>query len=734
MIVNKKTSDPTKYREQMPKEVYADMIEALENIPLLSHFMDPKRGYARDQEKDDKGRIKVNMPAIHILEDMDYFRQRAMYFQKHGRYTDLFPNYNKTSEYYKFWEEEANRCKYGYVRESDGEWITGYHYFYLNYTPIMKTVVIGDENDGGAVRAERIFDFPDFWDGDYMFFHYVEQGEQRGEYGTLLKARGKGASFKAGTMLDRNMVFFARSKSYAMASDTEYLETDGILNKAWDSLDWINEHTAWGKIIGKDTMMHKRFSYKDTDTGAEGGFKSEVIGVTLKNNPNKARGKRGKIVLWEEAGSFPNLLKSWKIAQKSLEDGNRVFGYMLAFGTGGDSDSNFMSLEELFYSPRGYRVYAIPNMFDKNAAKSLCAMFMPDYLNRADCYDKDGNSDVVKAVKEVSERRYEIKYGSSDPDAVTIAKAEEPWTPQEATARVSHSVFPIGELKDALADIEPNYESFIASHYIGELVYTDHDKVKWQLNDSLTPLRNYPIKETDVSSTIEIFEMPKTGDRDKPVSGRYIIGCDPVDADSGVSLFNFFVFDLFKDNIVAEFTGRRSTANQNYDILIKTAIFYNAKINYESNLKGIFAYFDNKNLLYLLMDTPQILKDQELIKTIGYGNKSKGTPANKGVNIWARKLFADWLLTPYVTDDGTMALNIKKVRSIGLLKEALYWNIDGNFDRISGIGMVFVAKEELHKQTEYRKNGPTTTVVDTFLEDNYNREFKIKTPYDNEQQ
>ena len=719
MIVNSRNSNPEIYEKELNAELYADVLDTLDTIPLVTHFINPKRGYARDVEQDKQGRIKVSLPDIHILEDMDFFRERAIYFQEHGVYTKLFPNFNKNSDYFKFWEEEARRCKDGYVRESDGEWVTGYMYFYLNYTPIMKTVVVGDENDGGAIRAERIFDFPDFWDGDYMFFHYVEQAEARGEYGTLLKARGKGASFKAGIMLIRNMIFYKKSKSYAMASDTEYLETDGILNKAWDSLDWINTHTAWGKILGKDTMMHKKFSYKDIDTGAEKGYKSEVIGVTLKNNPNKARGKRGRIILWEEAGSFPNLLKSWKIAQKSLEDGNRVFGFMLAFGTGGDNDSNFMSLEELFYSPRGYRVYAVPNMFDKNSIKSKCAMFMPDYLNRADCYDKNGNSDVVKAIREVAERRYEIKYGSSDPNAVTIAKAEEPWTPQEATAKVTHTVFPIGEIKECLAEIEPNRESFLATHYVGELVYRDVGSVTWKLDASLKPIRSYPVKESNVAGCVEIFEMPKSVEGDKPARGRYIIGVDPVDADSGVSLFNFFVFDLFKDNVVAEYTGRMPTANQNFEILIKAAIFFNARINYENNLKGLFAYFDRKNLLYLLMDTPQILKDNELIKNIGFGNKAKGTPATKGINTWARKMLADWMLTPYEIGDGIQQLNIKRLRSIGLLKEALYWNIDGNFDRISGMGMVMVARAELYKQTEVRKTGEVEVYTDDFLDSNY---------------
>jgi len=724
MLVNSRNTDPEDYKDKLKKEPYNDMMDAIGSIPLVEHFINPKRKKARELPRDEKGRIIPELPNIHILEDMDFFRQRAIFHEKNDKYTKLFPNSNKNSQYYKFWEEERRRCIEGYIRESDGEWITGYYYYYLNYCPIMKTVVTGKDT-GEAVQADRVPGFPDVWDGDYMYFHYIERGASVGKYGSVLKTRGRGFSYKAGGMLDRNMTFFPMSVSYALASDTEYLETDGVLNKAWDSLDWINSQTAWVKILGKDTMMHKKFSYKDLDTGAELGYKSQIIGVTLKNNPNKARGKRGMLMLWEEAGSFPNLLKSWKIAQKSLEDGNRVFGYMLAFGTGGDNESNFMSLEELFYKPDGYRIFSMVNMFDKNAMNSRCGFFAPDYLNRADCYDDNGNSDVVKAIREVAERRFVIKYNTSDPNAVTIAKAEEPWTPQEATARVTHSLFPIGELKDTLSDIKPNEETFLSTHYVGELVYIDVENVTWHLDDGLHALRDYPIKDTNIRGALEIFELPKKGDADRPARGRYIIGVDPVDADTGTSMFSFFVFDLFTDNVVAEFTGRRPTANQNFELLIKAAIFYNAKINYENNLKGLFSYFDHKNLLYLLMDTPQILRDQELIKQIGYGNKAKGTPANKGVNLWARKLFADWLLTPYTVnaETGEQKLNIKRLRSIGLLKEALYWNIDGNFDRISSIGMVMIAREQLYKQTTVQREGGPQYDVDDFLERNYSGQY-----------
>ena len=69
------------------------------------------------------------------------------------------------SEYVKFWNEEIRRCWYGMTRPSDGEWITGYHYFYLNYGVIRKNILTK-----GSKRASRANDsFPDFYDGDYWY-------------------------------------------------------------------------------------------------------------------------------------------------------------------------------------------------------------------------------------------------------------------------------------------------------------------------------------------------------------------------------------------------------------------------------------------------------------------------------------------------------------------------------------------------------------------------------------
>jgi len=54
--------------------------------------------------------------------------------------------------------------------------------------------------------------------------------------------------------------------------------------------------------------------------------------------------------------------------------------------------------------------------------------------------------------------------------------------------------------------------------------------------------------------------------------------------------------------------------------------------------------------LYLLKDTPQYLKDIDVIKSIGYGNQSKGVTATLPVNNYANERIRDWLLKPYNID------------------------------------------------------------------------------------
>ncbi len=348
-------------------------------------------------------------------------------------------------------------------------------------------------------------------------------------------------------------------------------------------------------------------------------------------------------------------------------------------------------------------------------------------MNRNGCYDEHlGEPDVIKALVQILEARYKIKYSSSDPSAITQKKAEEPITPQEAIMRTEGTVFPVADLKEYLEEVMVKKESFLAEHYVGNLIRTSDGKVKWVPNADKFPLRSYDKDTANRVGCLEIFEMPKYNANGEIANGRYIAGIDPIDADSGPSLFSIMIMDTFTDRIVAEYSGRPRLATDAYEIALRALEFYNAQANYEKNLKGLFSYFDQKNALYRLCDTPQILRDMHLTKDAGYGNSAKGTNANKEVNKWGRKLQADWMNTQVLGEEETNKRNLHTLRGLAYIEECIKWNSDGNFDRVSSSGMLFILREERYKRIQTAIEDQDKQIQRLSDDKFFNRNYKTK--------
>lgn len=591
--VNSVNSDITnKLLEPLDRKSKSDFYNLFDNIIFIQNLTNPDRQRAKHKPKDNKGKVIVDITNPHILEDMSYFVERAEHFRKHGVYTFLFPNKSPGSEYKKFWDEERRRCKEGLVRPSDGEWITGYNYFYWNYSPILKVEEADDEimqktldDLEVGIRADRFEDFPDIWDGDYLFFHYVDQAESVGQHTSVIKTRGSGHSFKFSSMKNRNYFMYESSKSFSFASEKEFLTRDGVLSKAWVNMNFIDNNTPFSQPREfKDVDMHKRSSYKDPKHKTENGFMSEIIGVTCKNEPSKGRGKRGKLLAFDETGIFPGLKKTWTTARKSVEQGRFVYGHLSAGGTGGEEGSDFEALEAFTYHPRSYGIRPLKNVYDLSKADSESSMFVPAYLNRQGCYDENGNSDIIKALVEVLIQRQKIRQSSNDPNDLVREKAEAPITIQEAVLRVEGSLFPVQDLKDYLAEISPSIDRFTKGHFVGRFRISGSE-VSFQMSEDMEPITEFPIKDNkNKEGAVEIFNHPIEfgGHID---SYRYIMGLDSFDDDHSTttSLGSAIVFDRYTDRIVAEYTGRPNTANEFYELCYRLARYYNAKINYEAH-------------------------------------------------------------------------------------------------------------------------------------------------------
>ncbi len=638
------------------------------------------------------------------LHDTDKFRQAAIFFQQHGCYT-LAPR--GTTDYNKYWEQETDRCINGYTAP-DGEGITGYNYFYLNYSPIMllKEEEYTDREGNLRKRRQRILEFPSFWDYDYYYFCAIEQAELEGKHMAVLKCRQRGYSFKGGSMLVRNYMLIPGSKNFAIASEQKFLIGDGLLTKAWQIMDFLDKHTAWAKQRLVSTRMERTSGYKITDEfgkQTEQGYLSSITGITLKNDPERVRGTRAKLVLWEEGGKFPSLLDAWRIEQPSVEtDDGKAFGLMIAFGTGGTEGASFEGLKELFYNPKSYNVLSFPNIWDEGRENTECAFFVPAYSNLESFdddgnqvyMDRDGNSYKEKAIENLIDQRNKVKDGGASQQSIDRFISERPIRPAEAVLELGKNIFPRKLLMDQLTRIRTNKKLQSMKHIV-DLEWDGNGQVKATEKPS-GDITNYPLKKGDKPhGSVVIWEYPV---KDPPL-GLYIGGCDPYDHDDSFtnSLGSTFIFkrvragEAWTDVIVAEYSGRPDTAEEYYENVRKLLTFYNARLLFENERKGIYPYFTNKHCDYLLADQPdkiisEVFKDSKV-------QRRKGCHMTKQIRAYGEGLILEWLLDEF--EEGHP--NVERVYSEPLIEELIENDGVRNVDRVIALCMVMIYREELYQ-------------------------------------
>ena len=862
MQVNKyQTPITDELLDSLEQEVREQFIDFINNVPYIKSLISKDRKYAKDLPRDDTGKIIVDITEPHILEDMDYFRPVALHYEKYGTITNLRPNPNPNSEYGKWIREEVRRCFEGYVRPTDGEWVTGDYYFFLNYCPMLLSK---KSNDGNY--AKRVIGFPLVWEGHYYKFHYLWQARNNGKHAAELASRSKGKahpysqvvytpsgpklwgdikvgdelfgddglptkviaipfdeetdiykvtlsdgrtiecslghlfrvnnigvvsvediinstnklkyngyytlpkltkeaykrisktlninlhrnilntshhivnieyshrekakcvtvdnsshcyligdfvvthnSFCAAAMLAKRFIL-GESKdvqkkvvSYIVAFDkAKLVGGDQTLDKFQYNIDFCANNTQFPskRLINTIQNMQWQMGYIDLDSGTKKGTLNAVVGKSY-NDSSKLRGSRGVLYLFEEAGSFSNLLESYNNLRPSVEEGEDVFGMLYLFGTAGDDQSDFSAMQEIMYNAKGYNVYSTKNIYDKEGqGRSTFAFFFPGYLNRSGCYDENGNSDVVKALIQILQDRYIVKYNSSDINSITKRIAEIPITPQEAILRTTKNIFPVIEINNRINEIDNN-PNFFSDVYVGSLIMDKSGNVSFMPTTD-TPIRDFPLKDNKATGAIEIYEMPlKVHDKIPPE--RYIASLDNYENDESgtMSLGSIFVLDLWTDRIVAEYTGRPMFADDLNEIARKMCIFYNAKMLYENNKKNTFAYFSKMNCLHLLADTPEYLKQKQIVKTSSFGNSSKGVAGTVPVFNFAYLLIRDWLLKPVTItkeEQGeevqyTVA-NLHFIKNRALLKELALFNPDINVDRIKSLCQLMLYREE----------------------------------------
>ena len=281
--------------DSYPQEVQNEFFEAINGIPFIKNLISPNRLKCKDLLRDSKNRAIIDISNPPIIEDTDYFRPTALHFKKHGVLTNLRPNPNPNSEFGKWIKEEIRRIWEGYVRPSDGAWITGDMYWYLNYCPIIQSKI-----RKGTKIADRIVDFPEFWEGIWFRFMYLEESRLNAQHSAEIAKRGASKSYSVASVLSKCFVVGDNEetnknvRAMVTAYQKEYLTKDGTLNKFVEMIDFQALHTQFPAKRLRSSLqdMQWKMGYVDLDTGAQKGTLNEVIGVSSKDDPDKLRGKR----------------------------------------------------------------------------------------------------------------------------------------------------------------------------------------------------------------------------------------------------------------------------------------------------------------------------------------------------------------------------------------------------------------------------------------------------------
>ena len=703
--------------EKYPKEVQDQFWDFLNNVPFIKWMVSPDRPLISELPRDEEGRAIIDITHPPILEGSDYFRPSALAFERNkNKYSLLRPNANPNSEFGRWLYGERERGWNGYCNPKTGMWVTGDYYWMLNFCPMH----LVRKNDKG-VSIRNVF-HPNFWDGQFLMSHYILQGRMHGHHVSALASRGKGkTSFGAGLLAKRCIIGESEENKEEVqcmvtaVDRTKLMDTNMILKVFKDNLDHCAKYTQFAshRLKSSDQEMEWKMGFKKLGSEVEYGSKNSVSGIISGVNQDKLNGSRGVLYLIEEAGIFKNLLSTYNMIRPSVEQGNDVFGEIFCYGTAGDDQSDFSAFAEMFYSPTGYNQEPLENVFDKEGqGRKQCCFFYGAYLNYSnDCIDKDGNSDVTKALLAILYDRYKVKYGSTDVNTITKRISQYPIVPQEAMIRSHGNVFPVTELNERINQIDSNPNEYDDT-YVGELVQ-DNKTGEVKFNPTVAiPIRDFPTKDNKVIGALEIFEMPKKDSEGKVFNGRYICSSDPFDADCSntMSLGSYLVMDLWTDMIVAEYTGRPTFAEEFYEIGRKLCLFYNCRCMYEQNIMGMFSYFSSHNASYLLAETPEYLVQRNMISNIGYGNKAVGIRASTPIINGAFKMIQTWLRKPVVVietdaegnNSEVTIPNLYRIKNRALLKELALWNPNGNFDRVMCLVQLILYREE--KMVLYQGN------------------------------
>lgn len=660
--------------------------------------------------------------------DPSWFTEVRETFLRTGRYCSYLP---RSKRWDAFWKEQYTRCKYGMT--SHGYTITGDNYFFLNFYQLP---VVDMNKASGEGTNES---FPVFFASQYMFFHYLQMCRVLHKNAALMKARSIGFSEINASLAARLYTTIKRSRTMITCFKDTYL--NGTFSKLDHALTFINTNAdGFFKPRLTDKALEKKSGYQVKIDGqfTDFGWRSVVIGING-SKPSNIRGDRVDLLIYDEAGSWPDLTTAVVQGQELCEVQGVPRGIMLFGGTGGDFGPPLEGLKKIYYNPKAFKILPFRHKWTQDGTTIESGFFLPYFLQslNPEYMDSRGVCNQTEYKKLLQEERNNLL---AVPEDYLKKCAERCWNAEEAFTLEGQNKFNKMKIADQLAKIR--LHKIGPRPQVGTIDYTyksnkhsleNIDGFRWLLNSGKVQILEHPVWSDLYKEQIEKQkkEAEEQGiDFEAPVytemNDLYVAGIDGIDIGAAQTsketrdpsdfciVIKRRAFGLNEPQYVAMYKDRPQNIREAYKIAMCMCRYYNCRINIEATRVGMITWArENKCLQYFMKRPRATLTD------IKYGTtKQYGTPATKTIIEQQTDLIAD-----YVEDYG------HNIWFEDMLVQLNGYNDENKtkFDIIAALGMVELADQELsgRQPTKVDKEVEEFQDYGYYINDKGYREFGV---------
>lgn len=660
--------------------------------------------------------------------DPSWFTEVRETFLKTGKYCSYLP---RSKRWDAFWKEQYTRCKYGMT--SHGYTITGDNYFFLNFYQLP--VVDMDKASGEGTNES----FPVFFASQYMFFHYLQMCRVLHKNAALMKARSIGFSEINASLAARLYTTIKRSRTMITCFKDTYL--NGTFSKLDHALTFINTNAdGFFKPRLTDKALEKKSGYQVKIDGqfTDFGWRSVVIGING-SKPSNIRGDRVDLLIYDEAGSWPDLTTAVVQGQELCEVQGVPRGIMLFGGTGGDFGPPLEGLKKIYYNPRAFKILPFRHKWTQDGTTIESGFFLPYFLQslNPEYMDSRGVCNQTEYKKVLQEERNNLL---AVPEDYLKKCAERCWNAEEAFTLEGQNKFNKMKIADQLAKIclhkigpRPQVGTIDYTYKSNKHSLENINGFRWLLNSGKVQILEHPVWSDLYKEQIEKQkrEAEEQGiDFEVPVytemNDLYVAGIDGIDIGAAQTsketrdpsdfciVIKRRAFGLNEPQYVAMYKDRPQNIREAYKIAMCMCRYYNCRINIEATRVGMITWArENKCLQYFMKRPRATLTD------IKYGTtKQYGTPATKTIIEQQTDLIAD-----YVEDYG------HNIWFEDMLVQLNGYNDENKtkFDIIAALGMVELADQELsgRQPTKVDKEVEEFQDYGYYINDKGYREFGV---------